>query len=138
MWTKVGVRTAVQSESTALWSRRTANFDVSVFMLGHAALPLADVYSTLADVLHSQTPTMGGLNSGRFSDPVVDAAIDRAGEDIDPAKRAADIHAAFLREKEEIDHIPLHQQPLTWAARKGIALHQAPDNALRLWLVGVD
>lgn len=138
MWTKVGVRTAVQSESTALWSRRTANFDVSVFMLGHAALPLADVYSTLADVLHSQTPTMGGLNSGRFSDPVIDVAIDRAGEDIDPAKRAADIHAAFLREKEEIDHIPLHQQPLTWAARKGIALHQAPDNALRLWLVGVD
>lgn len=138
MWTKVGVRTAVQSETTALWSRRTANFDVSVFMLGHAALPLADVYSTLADVLHSQTPTMGGLNAGRFSDPAIDAAIDRAGERIDPAKRAADIHEAFLREKEDIGHIPLHQQPLTWAARKGIALHQAPDNALRLWLVRVD
>ncbi len=138
MWTKVGVRTVVQSESTALWSRRTGGFDVSVFMLGHAALPLADVYSTLADVLHSQTATMGGLNAGRFSDPVIDAAIDRAGEEIDPVKRAADIHEAFLREKEDIGHIPLHQQPLTWAARKGIALHQAPDNALRLWLVRID
>ena len=57
MWARVGVRTTVQSENTATWSRRTATFDVSVFMLGHAALPLAEVYSTLADVLHSRTAT---------------------------------------------------------------------------------
>ena len=138
MWTKVGVRTAVQSENTAEWSRRTANFDVSVFMLGHAALPLAEVYSTLADVIHSRTETMGSLNAGRFADPAVDQAIDRAAEETDPAKRAAEIHDAFSREKDDIGNIPLHQQPLTWAARKGIALHQAPDNQLRLWLVTVD
>ena len=138
MWTKIGVKTAVQSEPTAIWSRRTATFDVSVFMLGHAALPLAEVYSTLADVLHSRTATMGGLNAGRYSDPVVDRAIDQAGEETDPAKRAAQVHEAFSREKEDIGHIPLHQQPLTWAARKGIALHQAPDNSMRLWLVRVD
>lgn len=138
MWAKVGVRAAVQSETTATWSRRTANFDVSIFMLGHAALPLAEVYSTLADVIHSRTETMGGLNSGRYGNPDVDAAIDRAAEETDPAKRAADVHEAFQREKEDIGNIPLHQQPLTWAARKGIALHQAPDNALRLWLVRVE
>ena len=138
MWTKVGVRTAVQSETTAIWSRRTATFDVSVFMLGHAALPLADAYSTLADVLHSRTATMGGLNAGRFSDPGVDRATERTGEETDPAKRAADMREAFLQEKQDIGHIPLHQQPLTWAARKGIALHQAPDNAMRLWLVRID
>ncbi len=138
MWAKVGVRTTVQSENTAIWSRRTASSDVSVFMLGHAALPLAEVYSTLADVLHTPTASMGGLNAGRFSDPLVDAAIDSAGGETDPARRAADVEQAFSREKTDIGYIPLHQQPLTWAARKGIDLHQAPDNMLRLWLVRVD
>ena len=138
MWTRVGVRTAVQSENTAAWSRRTATMDVSAFMLGHAALPLAEVYSTLADVLHTRSATLGGLNAGRYSDAAVDAATDAAAEETDPGRRAAEVHEAFSREKDDIGYIPLYQQPLTWAARKGIALHQAPDNTLRLWLVTVD
>ena len=137
MWTRVGVRTAVQSETTAMWSRRTAQGDVSAFMLGHAALPLAEVFSTLADVIHTPTLNAGGLNYGRYSNPEVDRLIDQVARETDDAKRAAAIRQAFLLEKQDIGHIPLHQQPLTWAARKGIALHQAPDNYLRLWLVTV-
>lgn len=41
-------------------------------MLGHAALPLAKVYSTLADVIHSKTADSGGLSYGRYSNPRVD------------------------------------------------------------------
>jgi peptide/nickel transport system substrate-binding protein len=33
--------------------------------------------------------------------------------------------------------VPLHQQPITWAAKKGISMAQAPDNQLRLWLIKV-
>ena len=38
-------------------------------------------------------------------------------------------------ERDDVSHVPLHQQPITWAARKGVSLAQAPDNQLRLWLV---
>ena len=137
MWARIGIRVTVQSETTALWSRRTASFNVSAFMLGHAALPLADVYSTLAEVIHSQTATAGGLNYGRYSNPEVDRLIDKAGAEEDETARLAEMRAAFLAEKEDIGNIPLHQQPLTWAARKGIAMHQAPDNSFRLYLVTV-
>ena len=37
--------------------------------------------------------------------------------------------------RNDVAYIPLHQQPITWAARKGADLKQAPDNQLRLWLV---
>ncbi len=67
MWARVGIRAAVQSETTAVWSRRTATGDVTAFMLGHAALPLAEVYSTLAEVIHSKTAQAGGLNYGRYA-----------------------------------------------------------------------
>ena len=78
MWARAGIRVTVQSETTALWSRRTASLNVSAFMLGHAAfVPLADVYSTLAEVIHSRTETSGGLNYGRYSNPEVDRLIDK-------------------------------------------------------------
>ncbi len=137
MWSRVGVRTAVQSETTAVWSRRTASFDVSAFMLGHAALPLADAYSTLAEVIHSRTSTAGGLNYGRYANPEVDRLIDQAASEGDETARLAEMRDAFAREKADIGNIPLFQQPLTWASRKGIDLHQAPDNSFRLYLVMV-
>jgi peptide/nickel transport system substrate-binding protein len=36
MLARVGIRLQVQSEPTGVWSRRTANRDFSMFMLGHA------------------------------------------------------------------------------------------------------
>ncbi len=138
MWARVGVRANVQSETTAVWSRRTANGDVSLFMLGHAALPLAEVYSTLAEVIHSRTETGGGLNYGRYKNEQVDRLIEQVAQEADDAKRLAAIREAFRLEKEDIGNIPLHQQPLTWASKKGIDMRQAPDNYFRLHLVRVD
>ena len=37
--------------------------------------------------------------------------------------------------RSDVAYIPLHQQPITWAARKGVERKQSPDNQLRLWLV---
>lgn len=138
MLARVGVRAAVQSETTAVWSRRTAGLDVSLFMLGHAALPLADVYSTLVDVVHSRTDKEGALNYGRYSNPRVDALIQQAAAEPDEAARRAQMREAFALEKADIANIPLHQQPLTWASRKGVDMKQAPDNNFRLWLVRVE
>lgn len=138
MFARVGVRATVQSETTAVWSRRTAQGDVSLFMLGHAALPLADVYSTLLDVIHTKTDREGALNYGRYSNGAVDALIQRAAAEPDEAARRAVMREAFALEKADIGNIPLHQQPLTWAARKGITMSQAPDNNFRLWLVRVE
>ena len=138
MFARVGVRAAVQSETTAVWSRRTAGLDVSLYMSGHAALPLADVYSTLVDVVHSRSDKEGALNYGRYSNPAVDALIQKASAEPDEAARRVHMREAFALEKADIANIPLHQQPLTWASRKGVDMKQAPDNNFRLWLVRVE
>lgn len=138
MLARVGVRLQVQSEPTAVWSRRTANRDFSMFMLGHAGLPLADSYSTLNEVLRTNARTAGGLNYGRWSDARFDALVDRAAEAGDEDSRRRFIREALAIERQEIAHVPLFQQPIAWAARRGIELRQAPDNRLRLWLVRVE
>jgi peptide/nickel transport system substrate-binding protein len=48
------------------------------------------------------------------------------------------IREAMAIEKADIPHVPIHQQPLVWAAKKGIDMKQAPDNRLRLWYVRVE
>jgi peptide/nickel transport system substrate-binding protein len=57
--------------------------------------------------------------------------------EIDPTKRNKLIEEAVTLERNDVSHVPLHQQPITWAAKKGISMSQAPDNQLRLWLVRV-
>ena len=135
MLAKIGIRLTVQAETTAAWSRRTAALDVSMFMLGHAGLPLADASSTLVEVIHTRDGSFGGLNVGRYSNARIDDLVTqiRAAEDETVRRRL--IREALLLEKQDIGHVPLHQQPITWAAKKGIELHQAPDNQLRLRLV---
>jgi peptide/nickel transport system substrate-binding protein len=138
MLARIGIRIQLQSEPTPVWSRRTANFDVSMYMLGHAGLPLADAYSTLNEVLRTRGQVTGGLNYGRWSNAEFDALVAQSAEAPTEEERRRLMREAYLIEKREIAHVPLHQQPIAWAARRGIDLRQAPDNRLRLWLVRVD
>lgn len=137
MLAKVGIKTTLMIEPTAKWSVRLNASDVSLYMVGHAGLPMADVYGLLKDVVATRTGKEGSLNSGRYSNPKFDAYLPRIASEIDPAARAKLIEEAVTIERDDVSHIPLHQQPVTWAARKGTRLAQAPDNQMRLWLVNV-
>ncbi len=138
MLARVGIRITPQFETLALWSRRINTLDVSMFMVGHAGLPLADTYSTLSEVLRTRTANTAGLNVGRWSNAEFDALVDRIAEEGDETRRRALIREALLIEKREIAHVPLHQQPVVWAARRNIELSQSPDNRLRLRYVRVN
>jgi peptide/nickel transport system substrate-binding protein len=132
---RVGIRVQPQIEPLNVWSRRVNQHDVSMFMLGHAGLPLADAWYVLSEVIQTKTDRTGGLNAGRYSNPRIDALTQEASRETDEAKRRALMREAFDLERRDIAHVPLHQQPIVWAARRGIELAQAPYNRLRLWLV---
>jgi peptide/nickel transport system substrate-binding protein len=135
MLSRVGIRTTAQIEPAAKWLARVNANDISLYMLGHAGLPMADTYAVLIDVVATASPTTGTLNAGRYSNPAFDAMLPRIAAELDPETRRRLIGEAVAIERNEISHIPLHQQPVTWAARNGIELRQGPDNQLRLWLV---
>jgi peptide/nickel transport system substrate-binding protein len=132
---KVGIKITPQFDPTSRWSVRLNTQDVSFFMLGHAGLPMADSYALLSDVGATRTKTKGGLNAGGYSSAAYDALLPKIAAELDPAKRNALIAEAVTILRDDIAYVPLHQQPITWAARKGVDLKQAPDNSLRLWLV---
>jgi peptide/nickel transport system substrate-binding protein len=108
-----------------------------MYMVGHAGLPMADSYGLLKDVVATKQGKEGSLNVGRYSNPKFDALLPQIAAEIDPTKRNKLIEEAVTLERNDVSHVPLHQQPITWAAKKGISMSQAPDNQLRLWLVRV-
>ncbi|WP_019013657.1 ABC transporter substrate-binding protein [Elioraea tepidiphila] len=132
---RVGITVQPQIEPLNVWSRRVNTHDLSMFMLGHAGLPLIDAWYVLSEVIQTKGPRTGGLNSGRYSNPKIDELTQAASRETDETKRRALLREAFALEREDIAHVPLHQQPIVWASKKGIELAQAPDNRLRLWLV---
>jgi peptide/nickel transport system substrate-binding protein len=138
MLQRVGIKVGLQVEPVAKWSARLNTNDVSLYLVGHAGLPMADAYAVLTDVVATQSRTTGGLNAGRYSNASFDALLPKIAAEIDTQKRNALIRQAVAIERSDVSHIPLHQQPITWAARKGIDLRQAPDNQFRLWLVTMD
>jgi peptide/nickel transport system substrate-binding protein len=61
--------------------------------------------------------------------------VSKIGKETDMEERQRMMTRAFTIHREEHGSIPLYQEPLVWAVRKGVEVPQAPDNKVRLWLV---
>ena len=64
----------------------------------------------------------------------IDELVQKIASEVDDNERQKMLVEALLLQKREFAYIPMHQEPLVWAARKGFQVHQAPDNKVRLWL----
>jgi len=137
MWARIGVKVEPQIETRVKWIQRVNTLDVSIYMMGHAGLPTADAYSTLSEALATREGNLGGLNAGRYSNPKFDALLKEVQQETNPGKREGLIKDAMTIIRDDIAFIPLHQQPIVWASKKGIDMKQGPDNRLRLWSVTV-
>ena len=85
------------------------------------------------------------LLSGCSRDAMVHETMDELTEltkqiqgETDQAKRQAMIDEAFKIHAEEVGHIPLHQQPLSWGVSDNVSVIQRPDNVLDLRYVQVN
>jgi peptide/nickel transport system substrate-binding protein len=63
----------------------------------------------------------GGANFGRYSNPKIDILARKAAHEQDPAQRRRLIEQALAIHKQDVGHIPLHQQVLAWGVRPTVA-----------------
>ena len=92
------------------------------------------------DGLNALTSVMGaggGANFGRYSNSKIDILARKAAQEQDPARRRLLIEQALTIHKEDVGHIPLHQQVLTWGVRPTVAdIKSRPWNDVDLrWVV---
>ena len=97
---------------------------------------MIDAYSILVQVLATREGAAGVFNWGGWSDPELDALVEKAGVELDREKRIAIETEALKIAKDEVILIPLHQQPMAWAMsqRRRPTCSSRADNKPRHWL----
>ena len=132
MWTRAGVRTAVEATTWTTFVGRAARQELSVWLIGwgssgnEASNPLRNLVATF-----DRDKGYGASNRGRYSNPRVDALTDAAMREIDDPKREAIIREATIIAMDDTAIAPLHIQRNAWAMRRGLVLDARVDELTR-------
>jgi peptide/nickel transport system substrate-binding protein len=139
MWAKIGVRARLNAMPRATYFQKIQQFDTSLYLLGWATATFDALY-TLQSLLHTVDPkgADGNFNLGKYSNPQVDALIDRIKTEIDDKKRNEMIREVLILHANDIGHIPLHQQVIPWAMQSNVSAFHRADNRLDVRWVRID
>jgi len=139
MLAKVGVRVNLLAQTKSKYFAKVLaqnNYDTSFFLLGWTPGSI-DSHNPLSSLMACRSKTQGQFNLGGYCNKRVDELTALVQSETDPEKRQAYIDEAFKIHKDEVGHIPLHQQPLSWGVREGVKVRQRADNVLDLRYVVV-
>ncbi|MCB4822556.1 ABC transporter substrate-binding protein [Roseicella aerolata] len=136
MWSRIGVRTTLKAQPLAPFFAQIQRDDTSVYMLGWG-VPTLDALYSFQSLLATRNGEQGdGIwNYGRYSNPRMDALIQRMKSETGEARQAA-ITEALRLYREDVPHIPLHHQMIPWAMRSNIQIpHMANNQPYFRWAV---
>ncbi|MCX8134679.1 MAG: ABC transporter substrate-binding protein [Roseococcus sp.] len=136
MWTRVGVRTRLNAMPLSTFFPKIQRDDTSIYLLGWGVPTLDALYSFQSLLATRGTAQGDGIwNFGRYSNPRMDALIERMKTETGEARQAA-IREALRLYREDVPHIPLHHQMIPWAMRANIQVpHMANNQPYFRWMV---
>lgn len=129
MWTRIGVRTAVEAQPWTTFVGRAARQDYSAHLIGWGSNPdgthpLRNIIATV-----SRERGWGASNRGRYSNPQVDGLLEQALAELDSEKREQLAVDAMRIAMQDVAVVPLHIQTNIWATRRGFD-HTARNDEL--------
>jgi peptide/nickel transport system substrate-binding protein len=138
MLAKVGIKVNLKAQPKALYFKKVLAYDTEFFMLGWTPSSL-DSWNVLFNLIDTRDEKagQGKFNLGGYSNKTVDELSVKVMSETDINKRNQMIHDAFKIHHDEVGHIPLHQQALSWGVKDNVELVQRPDNQLMFYYVNM-
>ena len=128
MWTKVGVKAKLKTQAMSTYFPMLLRFEPTVYMLGWG-VPTFDALYSLQSLARSKgAGGDGNYNVGRYSNPQMDALVERIKQETDSKLRFELIAKALALHHQDVAHIPLHNQVIPWAMKKSVTVHHRADN----------
>jgi peptide/nickel transport system substrate-binding protein len=127
---RANIKVKLELETKGTYFPKILRRDTSFYLLGWTSSSV-DAHNVFFPIMSS--PGEGGrgqFNLGAYSNPKLDELTTAIGSEADKKKRDAMIHEAMKIHMDDIGHIPLHQQALSWAVKKNIDMVQWPDNGM--------
>ena len=131
MLAKIDIKVNLTAESKATYFPKILSRNTSFYLLGWTP-STTDAHDPL-NALMATPPAdgkggQGQFNLGWYSNPKLDELTMKIQSEIDQSKRNNMIAEAYKIHGEDIGHIPLHQQALSWGMKKNIDMIQLPVN----------
>ncbi|MGQ3070912.1 MAG: ABC transporter substrate-binding protein, partial [Ferrovibrionaceae bacterium] len=140
MLARVGVKVTLRAQTRLKYFAQILGpkYDTSFYMLGWTPATY-DAHNAMQALMQTRDNKQIGLfNVGGWSNKKFDDLANTVAQELDQTKRDAMIKEAAIIHRDEVGHIPLHQQYVVWAARKNIDLKQQADNMFPLRFVKVN
>lgn len=135
MLKRIGIDVKLNAQTKSLHFQkigRAEEWNTSFFMLGWTPGSY-DAHNPLLQLMSLDGEGHGTWNCGRYTNPRVEELTDLIAGETDAAKRNTMIREAFEIHKNEVGHIPLHQQALAWGVGSKVKeVKQRPHNDVDL------
>jgi len=131
MWTRIGIKTAVETGPYSSFITRASRQEFSAFLVSWGTPtgePSAGLRSTVATY---DGKGMGSVNRARYSNPAMDAKLVEAMQILDDAKREAMLQDTMRILANDVGIIPIHLQKNVWAMRTGLVHASRVDELTR-------
>ncbi|SLN38550.1 ABC transporter substrate-binding protein [Oceanibacterium hippocampi] len=130
MLAKVGIKVNLNAQPKALYFKKilAPSLDTSFYLLGWTPGSF-DSWNVLYNIHGCPDESgKGKFNLGGYCNPKVDELTAKVLSETDADKRAKMVSDAWAMTIEDISHIPLHQQALSWGVSNKVELAQRADN----------
>jgi peptide/nickel transport system substrate-binding protein len=135
MWTRIGVKTIVDTMPSAAYFSRAIRFEFSIRLTGWSS-DTGEASSNLITLIASSDPDKGRgaiLDPTHYANAQVDELVERSLATLDTAAREDLYRQATRLGMADEPIIPLHHQVNIWALRKGLVFHYRMQEGLRAW-----
>lgn len=138
MWSRVGVRAKLRTLPLVTYFPMIQRFEASIYMLGWGVPTFDALYSLQSLVRSVGSGGDGNYNVGRYSNPRMDAIVDRVKVETDIPVRNRLLTEGLQLSNDTVSHIPLHNQIIPWAMKKSVDVVHRADNRLDWRLIKVN
>lgn len=138
MWARVGVKAKLRTLPLVTYFPMIQRYEASIYMLGWGVPTFDALYSLQSLVRSVGAQGDGNYNVGRYSNPQMDALVERVKKEGDPATRNGLIEQALLLSHQDVAYIPLHNQVIPWAMKKNVDMFHRADNRIDMRFVRVN
>ncbi len=138
MWAKIGVKAKLRTLPLVTYFPMIQRNEASIYMLGWGVPTFDALYSLQSLVRSVGAGGDGNYNVGRYSNPQMDALVERIKKETDAKNRNELIEKALELSHQDVSHLPLHNQIIPWAMKKNIDLVHRADNRIDWRLVKVN
>jgi len=128
MWTRIGVKTTVDSAAPPVFFKNRDSYAYSAYLAGWGTAT-GEMSNTLNSLLvtPNKEKGVGTTNRSRYSNKAMDKLVDESADVMDPGKRGEMLAKASEIAMADFAMLPIHFEHSVWAMKKGLEFSGRAD-----------